>query len=69
MTEIKQNSTELQSVVSSHFEELRSQIDQHIAKLSERIGDIAFKMKDETKIYEEIYSKSLSLIESKPKCS
>jgi hypothetical protein len=52
--EIKQNKTKLQSVVSSHFEGLRSQIDQHVAKLSERIGDIAFKMKEEATIYEEI---------------
>jgi predicted nucleic acid-binding Zn-ribbon protein len=38
---------------------MRSQIDQHVEKPRERIGDIAFKMKDETKIYEEIYLKSL----------
>jgi hypothetical protein len=45
--------------VSNHFEEIRSHIDQHVAKLNERIGDIAFKMKEEATIYEEIYSKSL----------
>jgi hypothetical protein len=57
--EFNQNKTNRESFVSSQFEELRSQIDQHRDKLKERIDNIAFKMKNETEIYEKIYLKSL----------
>jgi hypothetical protein len=57
--EFNQNKTKRESFVSSQFEELRSQIDQHRDKLKERIDNIAFKMKNETEIYEKIYLKSL----------
>jgi hypothetical protein len=57
--EIKQNKTKPQLVASNHFEEIRSQIDQHRDKLKEVIDAIALKIKYETKFYENIYSKSL----------
>jgi hypothetical protein len=57
--EIKQNKTKPQLLVSNHFEQIRSQIDQHRDKLTNRIDCIALKIKDETKYYEQIYFKSI----------
>jgi len=57
--EIKQNKTKPQLLVSNHFEQIRSQIDQHRDKLTSRIDCIALKIKDETKYYEQIYFKSI----------
>jgi hypothetical protein len=57
--EIKQNKTKPQLLVSNHFEQIRSQIDQHRDKLKHRIDCIALKIKDETKYYEQIYFKSI----------
>ena len=54
---IKKN---FESSVKSHFEQIRSQIDQHSVKLKERIVCIALKMKDETEVYEKIYPKTLN---------
>jgi hypothetical protein len=54
-----QNKTNRESLVTSQFEEIRSQIDQHRDKLKERIDAIALKIKDETKFYEAMYLKSL----------
>ena len=49
-----------ESSVKSHFEQIRSQIDQHSVKLKEHIVCIALKMKDETEVYEKIYPKTLN---------
>ena len=57
--EFNQNKTIRESLVTSQFEEIRSQIDQHRDKLKERIDAIALKIKDETKFYEAMYLKSL----------
>jgi hypothetical protein len=46
-------------IVSNHFEQIRSQIDQHRDNLTNRIDCIALKIKDETKYYEQIYFKSI----------
>ncbi len=46
-------------LVSNHFDHIRSQIDQHRDKLTNRIDCIALKIKDETKFYEQIYFKSI----------
>jgi len=54
-----QNRAKLQSDVHSHFEEIRSQIDQHRDKLIKRIDAIALSMLDETKNFEDVYLKSL----------
>ena len=43
--EIKQNKTKPQLLVSNHFEQIRSQIDQHRDKLTNRIDCIALKIK------------------------
>ncbi len=51
-------------LVTNHFEQIRSQIDQHRDKLTNRIDCIALKIKDEKKFYEQIYFKSI--IESFP---
>ena len=48
------NKAKLQSVVNSHFDQIRSQIDQHRVKLKERIDDIALSMLGETKNFEDI---------------
>jgi DNA-directed RNA polymerase subunit M/transcription elongation factor TFIIS len=57
--EINQNKTKPQLLVSDHFDQIRSQIDQHRDKLKHRIECIALKIKDETKYYEQIYFKGL----------
>ena len=43
--EIKQNKTKPQLVASNHFDKIRSQIDQHRDKLTNRIDCIALKIK------------------------
>ena len=43
--EIKQNKTKPQLFVSNHFDKIRSQIDQHRDKLTNRIDCIALKIK------------------------
>jgi hypothetical protein len=54
------NKNNLESNVKSHFEQIRSQIDQHRDKLKDRIDWIALKMMDETKIYEKMNLKSIN---------
>jgi hypothetical protein len=53
-----QNETKLERVVFEHFEEMRSQIDQHRDKLKEKIDQIVLAMKDETKSFEKEYFNS-----------
>ena len=47
-----QNRTNLDMDVYNHFHEIRFQIDQHREELKKRIDDIALKMIDETKKYQ-----------------
>ena len=53
-----QNETKLETIVLKHFEEMRSQIDQHRDKLKEKIDQTALAMKDETKSFEKVYLNS-----------
>ncbi len=50
--------TQLELDIFNHFQELRFQIDEHREELKKRIDDIALAMIDQTKIYEETFSKS-----------
>jgi hypothetical protein len=51
--------TQLELDIFNHFQELRFQIDEHREELKKRIDDIALAIIDQTKIYEETFSKSL----------
>jgi hypothetical protein len=55
-----QSKCNFESNVKSHFEQIRSQINQHKVKLIERIDEIASEMERETEIYEKIYLKSIN---------
>jgi hypothetical protein len=57
--EYVQNRNKSESDIFNHFQELRSQIDQHREELKKRIDDIALAMIDQTKKYEKVYLNDL----------